>query len=64
MKPQHTLVNGFTTLLYGRLLGRGILPWTVDDPQTARGLLRFGVRRFISNDPGKIREALGLNRWA
>jgi glycerophosphoryl diester phosphodiesterase len=57
-KPQHVLIGPFRAALF-RLLGSRLLTWTVDDPAEARRLLELGVRGFIANDPGRLREALG-----
>ncbi|MCP4742017.1 MAG: glycerophosphodiester phosphodiesterase, partial [Actinomycetales bacterium] len=32
--------------------------WTVDDPEVARALIRFGVDSITTNHPGSIQESL------
>ncbi len=51
LKPNYTKVNSgfnFVNLLTGR---RPVLPWTVDDPETAAHLLKSGASGIISNTP-------------
>ena len=52
LKPRHSLVRP------GMGRGRPLISWTVDDPQAAAALVRMGVRGLVSNDPGRIREAM------
>ena len=55
-KPRHTLVRP------GMGGGRPVITWTVDDPAAAAALVRAGARGLISNDPGRIREAVAGKR--
>jgi len=41
-----------------RALGLGVLVWTVDDPDVARGLVDLGVGGIITNRPAALRAAL------
>lgn len=39
-------------------LGAAVHVWTVDDPATARTLLRRGANGIVTNDPGRLRDCL------
>lgn len=58
LKPHYPLIRSWKVRLQRAVWGRQVIGWTVDDPQTAAGLVRMGVRGLISNDPGRIRPAL------
>jgi glycerophosphoryl diester phosphodiesterase len=51
LKPVHTQVTGFSRFRFSTLEGRPLVPWTVDDPHTARRLLAQGCPGIISNRP-------------
>ncbi len=56
--PGASLVND-ALLGEARALGLGVLVWTVDDPDLARGLIRSGVSGIITNRPAALRAACG-----
>ena len=51
LKPVHSQVTGFSRFRFSTLEGRPLVPWTVDDPQLARGLVAKGCAGIISNRP-------------
>jgi len=55
LKPHHVKVNRFYMAYFSSLLGYPILPWTVDDPEQARVLIKKGAAGIISNDPGPLK---------
>ncbi|MBK7975237.1 MAG: glycerophosphodiester phosphodiesterase [Deltaproteobacteria bacterium] len=55
--PGASLVDG-ALLDEARALGLGVLVWTVDDPEVARGLIEAGVDGIITNRPGALRARL------
>lgn len=55
--PGASLVDG-ALLDQARALGLGVLVWTVDDPDLARGLIQSGVGGIITNRPGALRVLL------
>lgn len=42
-----------------RKSGRGVIPWTVNDPQAIRAMRALGVEAVITDDPLAARQALG-----
>ncbi|MBI9107628.1 MAG: glycerophosphodiester phosphodiesterase [Spirochaetales bacterium] len=62
LKPDYKKINR-TSMFFNHTIGRRpILPWTIDDPETAVKLIKLGVEGIISNDPASIIIALGI--WA
>lgn len=51
LKPVHSKAGSFSVFLLGRLGGRPLVPWTVDDTALARTLTRGGCEGIISNRP-------------
>ena len=51
LKPHHKQVNWWSDFFYHRMLGRPLIPWTVDDVETARRVLKKGAVGIVSNDP-------------
>jgi glycerophosphoryl diester phosphodiesterase len=51
LKPVHTQVTPCSRFRFSTLEGRPLVPWTVDDPATARRLLAAGCAGVISNRP-------------
>ncbi len=60
IKPKWDMVtDGFIFRNY-RLGGYPVLPWTVDDPQTAENLLAKGCAGIITNRPESMKHLFGL----
>ncbi len=57
MKPHHRMATQSHVRRHQRG-GRLVMPWTVDDDETARSLAERGVDAIITNRPGEIGEAL------
>ncbi len=57
LKPESGLAPHLP--LYLRLSGKPVIPWTVNDPATARDFVARGVRGIISDEADLIRQALG-----
>jgi glycerophosphoryl diester phosphodiesterase len=57
MKPYHGDATGAHITRHKRRR-RLVMPWTVDDPETARALAARGVDAIITNRPGEIRASL------
>lgn len=55
LKPEFPKVNSSVMVALNTALGWPILPWTVDDPDSARELLGHGVSGIITNDPGSLK---------
>jgi glycerophosphoryl diester phosphodiesterase len=49
LKPDYTIMNGFNILRLGMGRRRAVMPWTVDDPETARKLVDRGCSGFVTN---------------
>lgn len=60
LKPEHVLVNRWLYRTRGQWGGRAILPWTVDDGQTAQRMLDTGCVGVISNQVTEL--AIGTDR--
>jgi glycerophosphoryl diester phosphodiesterase len=60
-KPEGARLRGWNAALL-RLLGSRLVAWGVEEPEEALRLLRLGVRGLISNDPGRLKEALDYPR--
>jgi glycerophosphoryl diester phosphodiesterase len=54
--PDHRLIGGEIEP------GIAVYPWTVNDARRARELVAFGVEGIITDDPGRMSEALGRVR--
>jgi glycerophosphoryl diester phosphodiesterase len=57
LKPESSLATRLP--LYARLLGKPVIPWTVNDPETARVLVSRGARGVISDEADMVKAALG-----
>jgi glycerophosphoryl diester phosphodiesterase len=57
MKPHYPTATPAMVRSHHRR-GRLVMPWTVDDEDTARSLAEAGVDAIITNRPGEIRAAL------
>ncbi len=57
LKPEVSLVPHLP--LYLRVSGKPVIPWTVNDPETARDLVARGVCGIISDEADVLREVLG-----
>lgn len=57
LHPESSLVAEWFVRLAHRVRRR-VVVWTVDDPNRADQLARWGVDGIITNDPGALREAL------
>ncbi len=58
IKPHHEKINRLWALYQIQLRRRVVLPWTVNDANTARRMAALGVAGIITDDPGKVLDAL------
>jgi glycerophosphoryl diester phosphodiesterase len=59
LKPIHLQVNRFSRFRHTVLEGRPVVPWTVDDPETAARMFRAGSEGIITNRPQDLLPAFG-----
>jgi glycerophosphoryl diester phosphodiesterase len=57
LKPDHAVMDGFNVLRLGLGRKRAVVPWTVDDPETAKRLLDQGCSGIVTN---RIQDMRGL----
>ncbi len=55
--PMHTLIDD-DLMRIAKAHGHAVTAWTVNEPQRARELQALGVNIIVSDDPGKIAQAL------
>ena len=60
LKPIHSKSGGLSRLLLGRLGGRPLVPWTVDDAALAERLTAAGCEGIITNRPQDLVPVLGV----
>lgn len=58
LKPEHVTVSPLTRFFDSTLGGYPVVPWTVDDPETAKNLIVQGCTGIITNKPDVILQAL------
>lgn len=58
LKPHHVKINRWWAWYHIRLRRRIVLPWTVNDQETARRMAAHGVAGIITDDPGMVLDAL------
>ncbi len=58
LKPEHVNVSPVTHFLDSLLGGYPVVPWTVDDPETAQSLIARGCTGIITNKPDVILQAV------
>lgn len=58
LKPDHKKINRGSMFFNHTIGGRPVLPWTIDNPDTAVKLIELGVSGIISNAPATIISAL------
>lgn len=58
LKPEHVDVSKPMLFMHATLEGYPIVPWTVDDADTARSLIALGCAGIITNKPDIILTAL------
>ncbi len=58
VKPHHVKINRLWAWYHIGLRRRMVLPWTVNDQETARRMAAYGVAGIISDDPGMVLELL------
>jgi glycerophosphoryl diester phosphodiesterase len=51
VKPGYKQTGPLSMKLFRALEGRAVIPWTVDDPEIGRNILKLGADGLISNDP-------------
>ncbi len=54
VKPHHERISDFNLALFGKLLGRPIITWSVNSLEQGEQLARMGVQGLISNRPTEL----------